>query len=92
MSGFRTDISCAPAQCLVILCMGRDPKSGRHHDVVCEASRDERGIWSGNAMTDIGPRIRAWAPLPSWYGKPDGPAVDSGYRSVLHGSGRKVGA
>lgn len=66
---WRRNLSEAPERCVVVLSMGSDPRSGQSYDVVCEARRID-GVWSGNAMRDIGARIRGWVDLPPWFEGP----------------------
>ena len=73
------NLSEAPQTCAVILNLGAACT------VVCEATRED-GIWSGNAMGNIGDRIQCWAALPVGYGgKETGPTA-----ATHHGSGRPV--
>lgn len=74
---WSTDLSAAPDRCVVILAMGRAPadckiRPNHFYDVVCSACRID-DVWYGNTMNNIGPRIRAWAPLPEWVDTPGGP-------------------
>lgn len=90
MCKWNADISKAPDCCVGIISMGVCPKTGRHYDVVSEIRRDDNGEWSGNAMSDIGGRLRAWAPLPKWFDSSDGPRPSYIGEPIHHGSGRKV--
>lgn len=55
-----------PSPCVVILSMGRDPKTGEHYDVVCSASKID-GHWYANACQKVENRIRAWTYLPACF-------------------------